>query len=379
MVVAPSRCRARAAALLSLVGAARAAQWPVHSWATLPVFFHSSVMNSLVPSDADLAIMARYPAVTLEKWQGCNSTGCYPGPCAAPAPTQAEATLATARKLKALRPSIAVATWTDSLRIYSNRSLNPSATNEDDQFCVNNQESVFLETHADEFLLRNETGGLALEGYAHLHVYDHRRASVRDFWRDACLNMTATGLIDGCGADASQQVGSYIIGLAPDVEAAWTTAHVQVVADTTSAVAAAGGGFVLGKLVQQLGVSVNAVLQEGCTASNATVITLLNATARARADKTRYIYECHSNGSESDMAAFLIGAGLDHYFGFGAWYSRSGGFAPSWKPEFEKPLGEPLADATYDAATSTWTRSFASGTKVTFNAVSAVGSIAWAT
>ena len=150
------------------------------------------------------------------------------------------------------------------------------------------------------------------------------------------------------------------------------------VADATRAVAAAGGGFVLGKLVQQLGVSVNAVLQEGCTASNATVNTLLNATARSLADNTRYIYECHSNGSESDMAAFLIGAGLDHYFGFGPWYTRAGGFAPSWKPEFEKPLGEPLADATYDAATSTWTRSFASGTRVKFDATSSVGSIAWA-
>jgi len=368
----------RAAALASLLAAARAAQWPVHSWATLPVFFHSSVMNSLVPSDADLAVMARFPVVTLEKWQGCNATGCYPGPCATPAPTQADATLATARRLKALRPAIAVVTWTDSLRVYSNASLNPSALNEADQYCVNNQDSVFLETHADEFLLRNASGGLALESYARLHVYDHRSAAVRGFWRDACLNMTATGLVDGCGADASQQVGSYIPGLAPDVSAAWTTAHVQAVADATRAVVAAGGGFVLGKIVQQLGVSVNAVLQEGCTASNMTVNTLLNATARARADKTRYLYECHSDGTESDMAAFLIGAGADHYLGFGPWYTKAGGFAPSWKPEFERPLGDPLADAVYDEVTSTWTRGFASGTKVVFNAASAVGSIAWA-
>jgi hypothetical protein len=79
------------------------------------------------------------------------------------------------------------------------------------------------------------------------------------------------------------------------------------------------------------------------------------------------------------MAAFLIGAGADHYFGYGPWYTKTGGFAPSWKPEFERPLGEPLADAVYNAETLTWSRGFASGTKVAFNAASAVGSIAWAT
>ena len=372
-------CRALALALA--LGPACAAQWPVHSWSTFPVFFHSSTVNLLVPSAEDLAIMARFPAVTIEKWQGCNATGAYPGPPpdpSLPRPTQADATLATARALKALRPSISVATWTDSLRVYANATLNPSARDLSEQLCVNNQNSPFLEAHPDPYLLRNASGGLALESYCFFHVFDHRSATVRDFWRDACLNMTATGLVDGCGADASQQNGSYILGLAPDVSAAWTVAHVQAVAATTAAVAAAGGGFVLGKVEAQLGVSTNAVLQEGCSASNVTVNTLRNAAARARADGRRYLYECHGDPTVDNMAAFLIGAEVDQYFGFGAWLTAAGGYSHSWLPQFDLPLGAPLAAATYDAPSATWRRSFASGTNVTFDAKQSTGSISWA-
>ena len=38
----------------------------------------------------------------------------------------------------------------------------------------------------------------------------------------------------------------------------------------------------------------------------------------------------------------------------------------------------PLADAAYDSSTSTWTRRFAAGTKVQFNAKTNKGAISWA-
>ena len=373
--------RAVAVTALLFGRCSNAAQWPVHSWATVPVFFHSSTLNLLVPTAEDLAIMARYPVVTIEKWQGCNSTGAYPGPAPAgsgPVPTQGQATQATAAALKKLRPSISVITWFDSLRVYSNRTLNPSARDLAEQFCVNNDVSPFLEAHAAEYLLHNSSGGLALESYCNFHVYDHTRPSVRAFWRAACLNATASGLVDGCGADASQQTAAYVRGLSPAVAAAWTPAHVQAVADTTAALAPAGG-VVLGKVVEQLGAGgTNGVLQEGCTASNATVNNLRAAAARAAADGARYLYECHGDASESALAAFLAGAAKDHYFGFGLWVTPNGGYADGWLPAFDRPLGAPSADAAYDASTSTWTRTFASGTHVAFNARTNVGTVTWA-
>ena len=44
---------------------------------------------------------------------------------------------------------------------------------------------------------------------------------------------------------------------------------------------------------------------------------------------------------------------------------------------FDQHLGAPLADARYDSATSSWSRAFASGTKVTFNALTKKGTVAW--
>ena len=121
---------------------------------------------TLTYSAADTAfIAAHFPAVTIEKWMGCASVpGCYSpaaGAGAAPAcPTQEDATLATARLLKAAAPAISVVTWTDSMRIYSQPSLNPSIENKGDQDCVRNAATPFLEAHP-AYLLKNATGGLA--------------------------------------------------------------------------------------------------------------------------------------------------------------------------------------------------------------------------
>ena len=53
---------------------------PRLSWDTVGdlAFFHSSTLNELAWSDADAALAAKFPMVTIEKWQGCNATpGCY--------------------------------------------------------------------------------------------------------------------------------------------------------------------------------------------------------------------------------------------------------------------------------------------------------------
>ena len=53
------------AALVSTSGAVL----PQFSWDTLPVFFHSS--NTSGPYSADaIRVIAKYPMVTIEKWQG---------------------------------------------------------------------------------------------------------------------------------------------------------------------------------------------------------------------------------------------------------------------------------------------------------------------
>ena len=345
-------------------------------------------MNDASLCAADLAVFARFPAITIEKWQGCNATpGCYrpgnlaTGGAAAPpgsgvvCPSQEAATLAAAAQIKSVRANASVFTWTDSLRVYSRHSVNPDIRDLEWQSCVRNELSEYVEANP-ELALRNSSGGLALEPYLYSHVYDHTNPRTAALWRDACLNATVSGLLDGCGADASQQPGSYILGLTPAQQATWTAAHIAAVANATRLLQPRGG-IVLGKLLEQLGVSTNGVLQEGCGATNVTVNTLRSAAAAAQRDGKRYLYECHSTGSEDELAAFLCGAGADHYWGFGSWvYQDCGGAAASWSPLLAKPLGEPLREGTY--AHPLWTRSFAAGVSVSFNAMTNKGTIQWA-
>ena len=354
---------------LCLSQIANAASFPKHSWATLPVFLHTSDIAHCVWTPTDLDIAARFASVTIEKWQGCGQLG----------PTQEECTLSTAAALRALRPNISAFIWYDSLRIYSNKTFNPDIINIMNQSCVRNEHTPFLETHKN-YLLSNVSGLPALESYLHAHVYDHRQAIVRDYWKDACVALvtpTSDERMDGCGADASQQNGTYIRNLDPAVAEAWTTAHVEAVQATTMAVSSLGG-VILGKLPVQLGVSTNGILQEGCNGNNITITSLRAAAALASTTKSRLLFECHSDSSsESSMAAFLIGAGVDQYWGFGPWVTQAGGFESSWLAEYEHPLGEPSSDATYDSTTSIWSRIFASGTSVTFNAKTEQGTITW--
>ena len=84
-------------------------------------------------------------------------------------------------------------------------------------------------------------------------------------------------------------------------------------------------------------------------------------------------------GGPSELAAFLAGAGPYHYYGCGDWVGAGahGNFSEHWMAgAFDRPLGAPLADAAY--AGSVWTRAFASGTTVSFDARTGRGRIRWA-
>ena len=363
--------------LLAAIPHVAAVHAPRLSWETVGdlAFFHSSVMNRLTFNASDLLLASKFPMVTIEKWQGCNSTpGCYGSTDpSASCPTQEDATLATARKLKAIDPTMFVVSWLDSMRVYEAiEALNPDYRNIMNQACVRTSQSVFLDTHS-EYLLPNASGKPALESFINAHVYDHRSIAVRDLWRDVCLNMTSTGLVDGCGADASQQSSTYIQGVSADVGAAWELGRNWSIGNTTAALAPQGG-VVLGKMEFELGAYTNGVLQEGCVKGNATINVLREAAAASVRDGVTYIYQCHSNGEMDDLAAFLVGAYKGAFWGFGGWVQANDGFSDRWLPIFDKPLGAPVADAEYNAESAVWTRSFASAS-VTFDVKSNTGNI----
>lgn len=98
-------------------------QFPHHSWETFPVSFHCGRWDTYGPTGLewlpeDLAALARYPLVTLEKWQGshafstdiCEQTG----NCSKPSNVfywELDAWISAAKQLKVVNPNISVAVW----------------------------------------------------------------------------------------------------------------------------------------------------------------------------------------------------------------------------------------------------------------------------
>ena len=321
--------------------------------------------------------------VTIEKWQGCNNTDYT---------TEEAAMVEAARSVKSAAAStgkhVSVVVWFDSYRIYSNKTLNPSARNTAGIACMNSGASHYLESSSSH-LLKNAQGEPVLESFASLHVVDYQRPEMRRYMRDHCLNMTRSGLVDGCGIDGSQQRAGTpsIPGVAPGNATAWNTGKVCMMNGTTAAI---GNGLVVGKMQWELGGSggyANSIIQEGCDATNDTVNNLRAVAARSRAlGGTPLVYECHTacdtsttDGCDSNIAAFLAGAGPNAFWGCNGWVvPNETSILGRWAPHlFERPLGEPLGDAVYDGATQTWTRSFARGASVSFNAATRKGHVQW--
>jgi hypothetical protein len=86
--------------------------------------------------------------------------------------------------------------------------------------------------------------------------------------------------------------------------------------------------------------------------------------------------------TENILAAFLIGAGKNCYFGFGSWSTVFDDLSDRWSPLFDLPLGPPLGDAALDEEASgaiIYRRQFAHGVNVSFDMTTGRGTVAgWA-
>ena len=361
---------------------------PVHSWDHIPLSLHWATPETQSDgsfSAQDLQTVEKFPLVTIEKWQGSGAANFL---------WEEDAWVAAAKQIKGANPNASVVVWMDTMLVYTgwnttgtdvNHTLNPDA----DPNCATGhfRNAEFLEAPANQgtYLAKNSSSMFALESWSHCHVYDHANPLVRQYWTDMCLNMTASGYIDGCGADFSameqnnweahttQNIMKQL-GMDNETAAAWGAGHRQMMLDTTTAL---GDGVLVAKDWRELGDHANGVIQEQCPPANGTIVILQNLTAQAKQLGKRLVYQCHTSNLEQSLPAFLIGAGVDHYIVFGGW--SGGPAAGHWSPLADLPLGEPLADGVYDPATGNWTRSFKSGTTVSFDPVARSGTVHWST
>ena len=362
---------------------------PRHSWDTIPVSFHSArdKSNDLGEfTQADMEIITKFPLVTIEKWQGWLAEDSANRSVFL---WEQEAMVNAARQIKKASPQTSVIVWFDTMLVYtgwnvdpSNKTVNTTLNPDANAQCATGHfiNAEYLERAGKSLLLRNKTKDsdgkamLAITQYGHCHVYDHSQPAARNYWQSMCLNMTASGVIDGCGADFSAMGGNrwsdhtpaqiaQDLGLDLQSATAWAAGHRQMMKDTQVAL---GNGLLVGKDGAELGDHVNAVIDEsGCYRRNSTVNNLRALTQRRKENlpaSQQWVYQCHGRDfTNHTLAAFLAGAGDGHYLTVGSWH---GGAQGHWSNDLSRPLGPPLAEATYNG--TSWHREFESGTKVIF-------------
>ena len=288
--------------------------------------------------------------VTIEKWHGQNAVDAGGQPVFL---WEEDAMIAAARQIKARDPSIVVLVWFDSQMIYTGWSwphklphgvVNHSLNRDAKGGCATGhlRAAEFLETHSD-YLLKNSSGLPALAdqtGDSQCHIYDYARPEAQAFWRDHCLNMTRSGVIDGCGADFSDTDGLQTTrtnatrwGLTPGAAIAYDAGRAAMLRTTTAAL---GAGVLLGKtsgeLLRHDPYVTSAAPTQECQPNNRSITSQRAVAALSREVGARRIYECHyacfnntpPPGTRTDCideaASFLIAAGEYHYFLTGGWH-----------------------------------------------------------
>eukprot|EP01043_Picozoa_sp_COSAG02_P052848 COSAG02_NODE_5757_length_4062_cov_12.533687_2_plen_387_part_00 len=368
-------------ALLLVASAAAAAatpcatcRGPAFSWDTVPKFIHTSNASGPVNADA-LALLAKFPMVTIEKFQG----PCGNDPHATPACDQEARIIETLKGVKAINPEVSAIFYYNTVLDFAQYKLHG------------------LMEAEPSLMMHDSTGKVIKMGGGHKDsdVFDFTNPRARALFIEECINATKSGVVDGCFCDRAVDSGPdqgikggddrvpcgipgpqgvpchYNITGAK--AAAYKAGRVKVLTDLQTALGAgpliANHAFGPPHDLMVPG-SVSFAMNEFFLANNESIQTILLAVANGRGIQAHV-----EKPNESILAAFLIGAGIRSYFGVGGWSESRPNFEDHWMPQFDLPLGPPHADATYDAATATWTRAFGKGVKVTFECSTNNGTI----
>ena len=325
---------------------------PQFSWDTLPVFFHSSNASGLY-NENSLKTIAKYSMVTIEKWQSfdVNTTD------------DEDAMVAVMKAVKSINPKTATYFYMNS---YRDR---PEMTRMTRQ--LSEHPSWYL---TDEKGVRIRTGGG--KGY---YTFDLSNPEVRNWWKTTCLNATKYANGDGCYCDASQHTDSE--GFRPPLspqrkQKSFDEGLLNLTRDVQAALG--DDKLLIGKVPNQP--FVKAVQIEFFVPNNASINELLSGAGSGQVIQAHKGLSMKPSGCSGDLtdiiAAFLIAASENCYFGCGGWNTRGNNTDPlTWRKEYDMPLGEPLGPATYQKGI--WMRQFKRGTKVTFDTSTNKGNIQW--
>lgn len=324
---------------------------PLFSWDKVPIYNHLCNKSGPFNSDA-LAFLSRFPMVTIEKGQGSNNPG-----------YAEDKIIGVAKQLKALNESIQTIFYYNSVLDWNQYRLHEEFL-QHPSYWLQNASGEPVRIPGDHTFKQPKDGML---------VFDFGQQVVRDFWASDCINATKTGFIDGCFVD---RAGEDTFGgnkLTPEVAKAYAEGHIKVAVQLQNSVP----GVVIANNDQIPGVK--ATMLEGFQANEQSIKHMMQVV------KEGYMVQAHAGYSgehckdiENSLAAFLIAAGQYSYYGCSrTWYvDAEARDWLTWHPEYDKPLGHPVGDATLHD--DVYERHFASGAVVQFNRKTNEGMIKWA-
>merc|ERR1712137_717211 len=333
---------------------------PDDSMDTIPVVCHSFYGKKKLepyPRSADtIATLAKFRMVVIEKFEGPCWDACVidPNPSLCdPSCNTENYILGTAQQLKAANPQISVILYLNSMLNFPTYDLSGHYLQKPDL--------LLHDKYGHVGTLQNDAG------LGNLTVPDFSLAEARELWLKKISNTTSTGLIDGVFADKAvknankdQLCNHGCIELTAEKALAWGDGHINMVRDGHKQL---GDGVMMRKAGSLAsGESDASVYAEWASPPNQDNVEKI---LEMRKQVMGYVFAYAGKKCTTDtVTAFLMV--LD---------SRVFLQCEDWLPEFDKHLGEPTGPAVVNG--QSWTRTFASGTRATWDAGSGSGSITW--
>lgn len=315
------------------------------------MFYHSCNFTGQFTDDA-IRMMAKFPMVTIEKGQGVADPNDHR--------YAEDKIIDTLRRVKALDSNISTLFYYNSAkdwpfyRLHAEHLMHPE---------------WWMKTKKGEVC--HVSGDASFPNSTDMLVFDFAQAPVRDLFVSECVNMTQTGVVDGCFSDKVDKTSC-------DGNAEYKAGHLLVHQQIQEAIG--NGPLVVNSHSPMDGV--NSMMIELFRPNEDYIKKLIVAAGAGK------LVQVHAGRGEKDCAkditnslsAFLIGAGRMSYFACSqGWSIQSDPIEHAWHSEYEKPLGEPTGPAVKDG--KTYRREFSSArgtTVVTFNVRTNRGQIEWA-
>ena len=332
---------------------------PYFSYDTVPVFMHTCNISGSW-NDETLEYFAKYPIITFEKGSGVFST------------QEPYASLYTedkiiqaCKQIKAIKPDIICIFYYNTINDWTTYKMHEILAQHPEYWLRDNNNRVVL-TSGDKTFPQPSQGML---------VPDYQQINVQKLWAQQCINITRDnyGIVDGCFCDkpaynsfngynfTQQQLNEFEIGHNKSITSTQTALNAS-----NASISIADGGHIIPGVI--------ATMLQVFKASEQYIEQLLSLSTKG------ILVEVHAGGKDCDnitntLAAFLIGMNKYSYYACSTGWQWPDNW-DVWYPQYDKQLGQPLGPAVKN--NGIYIRRLKSGTNVTFDTTTNIGTIYWA-